>query len=264
MAVGNYRKATVLTSEFLTPNLKRVVLTGPDLSNFPCGYESGYVKLLFTKQGRVLREDEAFEQLTKKNIMMRTYTVRAFDKAKAALTIDFALHSAEKGVAPASDWAKSASVGDEIIVGGPGATKLADPDAAAYLFVGDMTALPAISCNLEYLPTTARGNVIIEVCSEADIHSLKKPDNIDVIWLVNPTPGKNSQLLEAIKNCNGLSEKPFVWCACEFETMRIIRRYLKRERHFEKQDMYISSYWKYGCTEEQHKIEKRTDAELEG
>ncbi|MCF2858408.1 siderophore-interacting protein [Pseudoalteromonas sp. SMS1] len=264
MAVGNYRKTQVLKSELITPNYKRVVLGGTDLQSFPSGYESGYVKLLFTKQGDVLREEEAFEQLAKKNIMLRTYTVRAFDKATATLTIDFALHTSEKGASPASDWAKAANLGDEIIIGGPGATKLANPDAPWFLFVGDMTALPAISCNLEQLPSTARGITILEVTSEADIHQLNKPDNIEVIWRVNPTPGQNSPLLTAIQSIEWPSMTPYVWCACEFEAMRSIRRFLKREKQLEKQDMYISSYWKYGRTEDQHKVDKRTDAELEG
>ncbi|KZN34350.1 hypothetical protein N480_22360 [Pseudoalteromonas luteoviolacea S2607] len=264
MAVGNYRKTHVLTSELVTPNLKRVVLGGADLTSFPSGYESGYVKLLFTKQGSALKEEEAFEQLSKKNIMMRTYTVRMFDKATATLTIDFALHTSKEGMSPASDWAKKATAGDEIIIGGPGSTKLADPDANWYLFIGDMTALPAISCNLERLPSTAQGTAIIEVTSEADIHILNKPDNIQVLWLVNPTPGQNSSLVAAVKALDWLTEKPYVWCACEFETMRTIRRFLKREKQLEKQDMYISSYWKYGRTEDQHKVDKRVDAELDG
>ncbi|TQF67885.1 siderophore-interacting protein [Pseudoalteromonas luteoviolacea] len=264
MAVGKYRKTQVIRTELLTPNFKRVVLGGADLERFPSGYESGYVKLLFTKQGKALREEEAFEQLAKKNIMLRTYTVRAFDKSSAELTIDFALHTSKGGLSPASDWASKAALGDEIIIGGPGETKLADPNAAWYIFAGDMTALPAISCNLEQLAPTAQGCAIIEVTSEEDIHPLKKPDNMEIIWRVNTTSGKNSSLLAAIKSIDWLPEKPYVWCACEFETMRDIRRFLKREKQLEKQDMYISSYWKYGQTEDQHKIEKRVDAELEG
>lgn len=260
MALGNYRQTTVLSSQQITPNMQRIVLTGSDLSHFPSGYESGYIKLLFTKQGLALRPNDALEQLSKKNIALRTYTVRAFDAQTQALTIDFALHTSEHTNSPASDWAKTAKIGDEMIIGGPGATKQPDQDAAWYLFIGDMTALPAISCHLENLPEDAKGFAIIEVTSQADIQVLKKPSNIEIIWLINPTPGKNTQLFSCLKSVVWLPDIPFVWCACEFDTMRHLRKWLKSEKQLEKHNMYISSYWKYGHTEEQHKIEKQADA----
>ncbi|MBQ4837858.1 siderophore-interacting protein [Pseudoalteromonas luteoviolacea] len=264
MAAGNYRKTKVLESEYLSPNMKRVVLTGPDLASFPSGFEGGYVKLLFTKQGRVLREDEAFEQLSRQNIMMRTYTVRGFDKATQQLTLDFALHSKEGSVAPASDWARMARVGDEMIVGGPGSTIGVDHNADWFLFVGDMTAIPAISCYLTRLPDRAKGTVILEVTQPEDILDLTKPSGIEVIWKVNNTPGKNSQLLDTVQALDWMQGHVFVWCACEFDSMKALRRWFKRTKGLEKEQMYVSSYWKYNCSEDEHKVEKLADSQLSG
>ncbi|AOT11107.1 siderophore-interacting protein [Pseudoalteromonas luteoviolacea] len=262
MAVGNYRKTQVLKSEYLTPNMKRIVVTGADLASFPEGFEAGYVKLLFTKQGRVLREDEAFAQLANNNIMMRTYTVRAFDKQAQQLTIDFALHEKEGAIAPASDWAKAAQFGDEIIVGGPGKTIGVDHSADWFLLVGDMTALPAISCYLEDLPECAHGYAVIEVTSPEDIQDLNKPSGIEVIWQVNTTPGKNSSLFDAVKDIDWQQGGVYVWCACEFDMMKTLRRWFKKEKGLEKEQMYVSSYWKLDCTEEEHKAEKLSDSNL--
>ncbi|WP_295798323.1 SIP domain-containing protein [uncultured Microbulbifer sp.] len=52
---------------------------------------------------------------------------------------------------------------------------------------------------------------------------------------------------------------PSVWCACEFTTMRHLRRYFRKEREVDAKLGYISSYWKHGLSEEQHKIVKRED-----
>ena len=50
-----------------------------------------------------------------------------------------------------------------------------------------------------------------------------------------------------------------VWSACEFKTMKKIRHYLKVIREVEKSHLYISSYWKKGNTEEQHKVARMKD-----
>ena len=46
--------------------------------------------------------------------------------------------------------------------------------------------------------------------------------------------------------------------------MRALRLYFKQEKAVEKNAVYVSSYWKRGLSEEQHKKVKRTDAETAG
>ena len=50
-----------------------------------------------------------------------------------------------------------AQPGDSITLAGPGGKKLLDFSADWLVLVGDMTALPAISVNLEQLPANATG-----------------------------------------------------------------------------------------------------------
>ena len=52
-----------------------------------------------------------------------------------------------------------------------------------------------------------------------------------------------------------------VWAACEFPSMRALRRHLREERGLDRKQFYISSYWKLGCDETSHKAIKREDAE---
>jgi len=45
--------------------------------------------------------------------------------------------------------------------------------------------------------------------------------------------------------------------------MRILRKYFKLERQIPRDNLYVSSYWKIGSTEDQHKIAKQNDARTE-
>lgn len=52
------------------------------------------------------------------------------------------------------------------------------------LIAGDERALPTIETLVATLPATARGQVFVEVASEADVASLATPGRVTVCWLV--------------------------------------------------------------------------------
>ncbi|WOI36362.1 siderophore-interacting protein [Alteromonas sp. CI.11.F.A3] len=237
------RNLVVINSRYITPNMLRITLGGEEMSDFPADQDSAYVKLIFPRAdgGRP---------------MMRTYTVRS--QTENSIDVDFALHEA-KG--PASSWAVSAKVGDKIIVGGPGPKKLLNQDADWVIICGDMTALPAISVNLAILPKDTKGYAVLEVVDDADIQDLVHPDNVQLIWVVNK-PSANTEvlpLLERIKSLPSFEGNLSVWVACEFNTMKAIRKYLRNTFELPKSHFYTSSYWKLGVSEDEHKIAKRED-----
>lgn len=239
------RKLVVINSRYITPNMLRITLGGEEMSDFPADQDSAYVKLIFprTDGGRPT---------------MRTYTVRS--QSEDSIDVDFALHEA-KG--PASSWAVSAKVGDKIIVGGPGPKKLLNQDADWIIISGDMTALPAISVNLAILPKDTKGYAVLEVVDEADIQELAHPDNVQLIWVVSK-PSTDTEvlpLLDRIKSLPELEGSLSVWVACEFSTMKAIRKYLRSTFDLAKSHFYTSSYWKLGVSEDEHKIAKKEDAE---
>jgi NADPH-dependent ferric siderophore reductase len=184
------RDLVVIAKKQVTPNMLRVTLGGDGMAGFPEDQESAYVKLIFPIDG-----DD------KDRVLRRTYTVRhdrMTDQGRE-IDLDFVMHGDgsdhnDHG-GPASNWAVNCKPGDVITVGGPGPKKLVDPDADWFLIVGDMTALPAVSVNLETLGADARGYAVIEVRSEADIQPLAKPDNITIEWVINPRPGEVSNAL---------------------------------------------------------------------
>ncbi len=236
------RELTVSDLQVLTPNMLRISLTGADLQDFPEGQESGYVKLMLEENGE---------------IALRTYTIREFDFDAKVLHLDFMLH-ADGG--PASAWAMDAEVGSKVSVVGPGAKKLVDFGADWFLIAGDMTALPAVSVNIEQLPENARGYVAIEVISEEDIQELPVPEGVEIHWVVNPhSERKRFPLLEKVKEFDFLEGKPSMWIAAEFHTSRAIRRYLKLEKGVQRDEIYASSYWHLGLSDDQHKVAKQSD-----
>ena len=124
-----------------------------------------------------------------------------------------------------------------------------------------MTALPAISVNLKRLPADARGHAVIEVIDRDDIQPLEAPANVDIHWLVNPHPGgRDNALLDRVKQLTWPDGRPSVWCACEFSNMRELRDHLRARPGIDRGNLYVSSYWKLGANENEHKELKRAFA----
>ena len=226
----------------VTPNMRRISLTGSDLNDFPEGQESGYVKLMLELDGQPV---------------VRSYTIREFDAEAKVLHLDFVLH-ADGG--PAADWAEQAEVGHQISVVGPGAKKLVDFEADWFLIAGDMTALPAISANIEQLPADAKGYIAVEIITAEDVQDLPIPAGMQIHWVINKHADKESfPLLDKVKEFEFLSGKPSMWIASEFHTSRAIRRYLKLEKEVQRGEIYASSYWHLGLSDDKHKFAKQVD-----
>ncbi|EMD82725.1 Utilization protein for unknown catechol-siderophore X [Pacificimonas flava] len=244
------RRLTVLETTRVTPNMHRVLLGGPGLTGFPPEQDGGYVKL----------------RIPGEKTCVRTYTIRR--QTEEALTLDFALHGEGAAAGPATSWALTAAPGDELEVGGPGPAKPLPPGRGPFLLCGDMTALPAISVNLEALSEDAVGRAVIEVQSEDDRQDIAAPSGMAIEWLINPSPGARPEVLDAavrgaVRAAGGGDGTAYAWAACEFDAMRRLRQYLRAECGLGPDRLYISSYWKRGLIEDEHKVAKRTDAETD-
>lgn len=235
----------VLHKQTITPHMLRITLGGEGMLRFPADQASAYIKLLFPVAGQA-------------RPVMRTYTIRA--QNEASIDVDFAIHGEGEG-GLACQWAHDCQPGDAIDIAGPGPKKQIDPNCDTFLMVGDMTALPAISVNLEQLPDGLRGHVIVEVNSDADRQPLTVPDGVSLTWVINAHPGECTPLVDAVKALDWPEGKVTVWTACEFNSMRALRRYFREARGITRDDMYISSYWIKGSDEITHKKIKREDAE---
>ena len=246
---GIPRTLTVKSVKMLTPNMRRVTLAIDKSDDFPPNVEGAFMKLLFPIKDQ-------------QKPTMRTYTLSEQRYEKNEVDIDFMIHTANDGLTHgiAAPWALKAQAGDPISLFGPGPAKYINLNANWFLLAADMTALPALSANLKLLPKTAKGKAFIEILSEADKQDLQKPENVEIVWVINDQSGFDvSPLFQAIKQSDWQSGQVSVWSACEFKTMKKIRHYVKIDREIERSHYYISSYWKKGNTEEEHKVARLED-----
>lgn len=256
------RHLTLVEKRHLTPSVIRLVFSGEELATFPENQASGYVKLLFPAEGEsYVLGDQLDDKAYFKRLHKRTFTIREFRPQDQTLHIDGVCHSfghPEQG--PANAWLETAQVGSQIWVSGPGEKKLIRTPADWYFLIGDMTALPAIAVNLAQLDSQARGYAVIEVIGPDDVVDLPKPAQVDLHWVINPTPKQpNTLLADAAQALPWQEGTPAVWAAGEFELMRRMRTYFKSQRHVPKEFVYTSSYWKIGENDEGNKRAKKLD-----
>jgi len=231
------RMTQVLEVIDLSPHMRRIVLKGNDLIDFPQGMESAHVKVILPQPGQEkpkLGKYPGFEK------WMRSYTIRCFDPIEKTLKIDFAVND-HSGLA--TNWATNASVGDYLGIAGPGDIKYTQYDADWHLIIGDLTALPAIVTTIEKLPADACGYVLAQIPTEQDMQIVKTPKNLEIKWVVNADLTKN-MLLETVQKLKWLKGEPAVFIASETQKMKSIRKYVALQPGFERELMYASAYWK--------------------
>lgn len=231
-------------SEYVTPNMKRITFEGDDLKQLSSEQNGGYVKLMLPS------ETKSFFNKPK----VRSYTIRQFNDRTNEMAVDFAMH---EPAGPATNWAINAKVGDEISFMGPGPKKFNGSVDGWFLFAADMSALPAALASIEDLPKSVVGEAFLEVTSKDDIQEVNKPEGLAIHWLIHEDSKKlSTQKLEAIKKIE-IPSSPNVFAAGELNTIKGIKEYLLSNSNVKNSNnVYISSYWKLGKTDEEHRRAK--------
>lgn len=229
-----------------------MVLGGESVATFPDnGCTDAYVKLRFDDPASDSPPDGSGGRP-----VTRTYTLRWVDRDARRLAIDFVTHGDSGLAAP---WAAAASPGDQLTFSGPGGGYAPDAAAAWHVFVGDLSALPAITAALEALPGSARGVAYLEIIDPADIVALETDAEVELRWLVNPDPTDAGFLARAVDAAEWPAEarEPGavqVFAHGERESIKAVRavfRDVPRER------LSLSGYWARGRTEDAFQAEKR-------
>ena len=230
------RTLTVVAVERLTPQMQRIHFASPDLHDFHSGAPDDHVKLLLPASPTA---GDGGEEVCK-----RDYTPRAFDPAKGALTIDFALHEA----GPATAWALAARVGDTLAIGGPrGSTVVAD-DFDWYLLIGDETALPAIGRRMEELRPGVPAITLVVVDTAAEKQEFATAAKWTPLWILRdrqPLDDANLLLL-ALSDLELPPGDGYVWIAGEACIAKSLRSYMSDVRGHPKDWMKASGYWSRG------------------
>ncbi len=180
----------------LSPSFLRVTFTGADLTDFASNGRDQRIKVMLPLPGRGIdcpSEADwygAWRALpADRRMPIRTYTIRALRTEAGEVDVDFVLHGA---TGPASAWAETATIGDEVVLIGPnarfpgptGGVEWHPPtDASCLLIAGDETAVPAICAIVETLRPGQRARVLLEVPTCGDVLNVVAPAGVEITWL---------------------------------------------------------------------------------
>ncbi len=223
------RDLTVAAVERLGPHMVRVTLTGADLADFRSLAPDDHVKVFVpTADGDTARRD---------------FTPRRFDPEAQTLLIDFALHDA----GPASDWARQATVGQSLTVGGPRGSRLPVDPVTCWTLIGDETALPAIARRIEEAGPGTRIAALIAVPGPADEQAFATAADLTCRWVHRPVAeAANPAPLLAALGTLGEGPARFVWIAAEAGVARALRSHFRDRRGHPRGWLQAKGYWVAG------------------
>ena len=244
-----FRRARVAGVAGVTPRLVRVVVAGPELEGLVIDQPAASVRLLLPDPGGKALVIPAwagneFLRPDGRRAVIRTLTPLRPDPVAQSLDLEIVVHDA----GALTDWVRSAEVGDEVALSGPGRGYPVDPEATDFLLAGDESALPAIGQVLEALPPGVPVRVIAEVARPDARLDLPVGDGAKVEWYDLPAgapPG--DALAQAVVEATGaLANGTRIWAAGEAAAMQRIRRHLFDDCHVPRSATWIRGYWKHG------------------
>lgn len=240
----------------ISPHLRCVTFHAEALRDYPADHHGAHIKLFIPPPGQQIPTLPTFSERGpvwpegETRPIVRTYTLRAVRQEAAELDIVFAMHD---HAGPAVSFARQAQPGDYLGISSPGGPHPMLPPAHTYYLAGDPSSLPAIAALLENLPDDAQGDAVIRVDSNADILDLARPARINLHWVVGGTEVTD----EAISRFRALphqenAARVFYWLAGEDRLVVQLRRYVRRERECERNQLYAIPYWREGLNEEDY------------
>jgi len=227
----------VTRSQSLSPSFRRIVLTAPGLEGLR--HQPGQDLMLRVPLGG-------------DRVVNRRYTIRSFDPAQKAVTIDVSVH----GAGPGTDWISSARAGDRIDAIGPRGKITVRPQADWHLFVADETGLPGALAMMEALPATANASAVFEVDTAADeqVFAAAPGASFDVRWIHRAgesVPGDHDAMLAAVAATELPAGVGHAYVAAEAGVVRSITKALT-ERGVSQEQISGKAYWRRGLPNAEH------------
>jgi len=218
------REVQVVRIEQLGNAFASITFHGEDLADFHSAAFDDHIKFIF--------EDGAG------NLVKRDYTPRRFDPARRELTLEFTLH----GNGSACTWARRATLGLPVSIGGPRGSLIIPMDYDWHLLIGDASALPAISRRLEELPAKSQVQVMLLANTSTDRRTLSSAAPLQPRWFDSA-----ETLLAAVAALQFPTGEGFAWAAGEASLMKDIRRLLINTHGQPKEAMRVAAYWRQGA-----------------
>jgi|SRR5215217_3805270 len=247
-------RTRVESTEWITPRMVRIVVSGDELGSFDCGeFSDHYVKVQLPPPGAPYAAPFDMEDVRERfprELWPRTrsYTVREWDPEQRRLTLDFVVHG---DVGIAGPWAAGAEPGDVLQLAGPGGAYTPDPDADWHLMVGDPAVLPAIAASLERIAAGVPVHVVVEIDDDDDKLELASPGDLHVRWLPRDATA------EALRAFEFPAGRVHAFVHGEATSVREVRRHLLVDRGIPKEHVSVSGYWKRTSTDEEWRAYKK-------
>ncbi|MDX3850469.1 siderophore-interacting protein [Streptomyces sp. AK02-01A] len=254
------RVAQVVTTEWITPHMVRLVLGGEGLAGFEAGeFTDHYIKVLFAAEGVTYPEPFDMERIRAEFPRdqwptTRTYTVRGWNPAALEITVDFVVHGDEGLAGP---WAARAQPGDTVRFLGPGGLYAPDPAADWHLLAGDESALPAVAASLERAPAGAVVHAFVEISGPEEEQKIATPDGIEITWLHRGDRPVGEALVAAVRGLDFPAGDVCAFVHGEAGVVKELRRHLRLERNIPRERLSISGYWRLGQSDEAWRAVKR-------
>ncbi|MGV3711277.1 MAG: siderophore-interacting protein [Gemmatimonas sp.] len=231
------RDLEVLGVENVTPNMLRLTLGGDSLATLTTLAPDDHVKVVVGEGATEVR---------------REYTVRALDAARRLLTLEFALHDA----GPVTDWARSARVGDHIVVAGPRGSGVVPDDFDWWLLIGDETGIPAIARRLEELSAGRLVTSIIAVANAREQQTFATRTTLRSHWLHRPLEQADdpTPFLAALADWSPPEGNGFIWIATESNVARALRTHVLEQLRHPLAWMKAAGYWSKGLADTPEKF----------
>lgn len=220
-------------------------LVGDDLEDLAVADTAASVRLLLPRPGEprpVIPDWNGNEFLMDDGTrpVIRTLTPLERPEGSRHLDVDVVLHNDS----PLTEWARDAAAGTGAAVSGPGRGCAIDDGAAAYLVVGDESAIPAMRQVIAAIPSTIPVRVHVEIASADAETTLSSHARARVAWHVrSPQEDFGGPILDAVRT-EDLVDGTVVWAAGEAAAMQRIRRHLADERRIPRTATTVRGYWK--------------------
>lgn len=237
-------RAPLVARTEVTPTMLRLTLRGPELAGFHSYQADDHVKIVLahpdgTRNDPVVNDRRELDW-PRPFTPARKYTVRRFDREACEVDLDVVLH--DGGVA--SEWARTAELGEEVVLAGPPGAKAFPRTYAHYVLVADPTGLPAVARWLEESPDDVSADVLVDVDHEHERdYPLAVGGGVRVQWLDRSAGSRAAELVAALDLADPADT--FLFAAGEAGDIKPLRRW-SRERGV---DALVTGYWKRGVAD---------------
>ncbi len=239
-----FRTLAVSAVQELTAEITRITLTG-DMDGFTSSGPTDHVQVFFpNSEGAMnaprLRQDGGIIWEEGVKYTFRNYT--PLNWTAESLDLDFVIHGED---APGSQWAANARVGEEVVVGGPRASKDVPVGADRWFLLADYSGLPALGRWLSQAP--AGQEVRALVFGGETLVDYPLPVDANVEWVLgefDPEP--------YVRDLEVSQGRAYIWAAGEATGLVELRRYLRHELGLPKEQFDLDGYWRRGVAGVDH------------